>query len=390
MTKRSSKPNQIDDLQERALIFAEQLFDYWQFEWLRTGKYIFFKCTWRNDKTIGSAWINTEDGGGSDKASERPHISDEEIKKLLGPGATQEDVGYDEAHFNIIGICLRHYRLENLKDYGLARRLLERDLDLLGAPSGAEAIARARAEREARVAETARHKTKYVLDIVKDWDKLLDIHNDNQNPLCQSGLIYLEKYRGIPLQDEWGISRHEPIMKLLPSLQHSGSRKFFPCIVFKITDKPVGDGSAVKGIYRLYIARNGNGKAEVDNTKKPILKGETKKAGGGIWLGSKDERLWVCEGPEDALDLRYSGDCKFVCCGLDAGNLPTLKIPRYVKEVIICADNDKAGRDAAILGRSNFASQGKAVTVIFPSSAGDWNDHHYTKGQLNQLIISTT
>lgn len=141
-----------------------------------------------------------------------------------------------------------------------------------------------------------------------------------------------------------------------------------PCLVAGVQDV----GGAVIGIQRIWLAHDGRGKADVP---KPKLSLGTIK-GGAIRLGDLDETgcLTVCEGPEDGLSLcEMLGGPVWVSAGTSF--LPAMQFPPEVRSIVIGADNDPAGREAADKAARSFAERGITVRIIRPLEwAKDFND----------------
>lgn len=141
-----------------------------------------------------------------------------------------------------------------------------------------------------------------------------------------------------------------------------------PCLVCAVQDL---DGE-VTGIQRIWLAPDGRGKAAVDKPKLSL--GKVK--GGAIRLGEPDDGgcLTVCEGPEDGLSLRAMlGGPVWVAAG--ASFLSGMLFPAQVCAVIVAADNDPAGREAADKAARAFALRGLEARIIRPLDGyKDFND----------------
>lgn len=141
-----------------------------------------------------------------------------------------------------------------------------------------------------------------------------------------------------------------------------------PCLVLAVRDV---DGE-VTGIQRIWLAPDGMGKADVAKPKRSL--GQVK--GGAIRFGDLDSAgvLTVCEGPEDGLSLLdLFGGPVWVAAG--AVFMPHMQFPPGVRSIVIGADNDPAGRDAAQSAAQAFAARGLSVRIIRPvEGAKDFND----------------
>ena len=141
-----------------------------------------------------------------------------------------------------------------------------------------------------------------------------------------------------------------------------------PCLVCAVRDP----GGEVTGIQRIWLADDGRGKAAVPQPKLSL----GRVRGGAIRLGAPDGtgRVTVCEGPEDGLSLAAMlGGPIWVAAG--ATFLPAMQFPPEVRSVLIGADNDPAGRDAADKAARAFAARGLAVRILRPLNGfKDFND----------------
>lgn len=117
------------------------------------------------------------------------------------------------------------------------------------------------------------------------------------------------------------------------------------------------------GIQRIFLAPDGLGKTDIDKPKLSL--GSVK--GGAIRLGDLDGSgvLTVCEGPEDGLSLlAMLGGSVWVAAG--ASFLPAMQFPAEVRAIVIGADNDPAGEDAASKAAHAFTARGLSVRIIRP------------------------
>ena len=141
-----------------------------------------------------------------------------------------------------------------------------------------------------------------------------------------------------------------------------------PCLIAAVRDV---DGN-VTGVQRIWLAQDGRGKAAVAKPKLSL--GRVK--GGAIRLGDPDGAgaVTVCEGPEDGLSLlAMLGGPVWVAAG--ASFLPHMQFPAEAGSVLIGADNDPAGAQAAQAAAHAFAARGLSVRIIRPLAGfKDFND----------------
>lgn len=158
------------------------------------------------------------------------------------------------------------------------------------------------------------------------------------------------RYRGIS-------SPYPPALRFLRL--PCGNLGAVPCLICAVQDV----AGAVIGIQRIRLAEDGQGKADV---AKPKLSLGTIK-GGAIRFGEPDKtcHLTVCEGPEDGLSLAAMlGRPVWVAAG--ASFLPAMQFPPEVRSIVIGADNDPAGREAADKAARAFAGRGLSVRILRP------------------------
>lgn len=147
-----------------------------------------------------------------------------------------------------------------------------------------------------------------------------------------------------------------------------GNLGALPCLVLAVRDV---DGE-ITGIQRIWLAHDGHGKADIAKPKRSL--GQVK--GGAIRLGEPDGTglLTVCEGPETGLSLLdMLGAPVWVAAG--ASFLPAMQFPPEVRAIVIGADNDPAGREAADTAARAFTMRGLSVRIIRPLDRfKDFND----------------
>ena len=147
-----------------------------------------------------------------------------------------------------------------------------------------------------------------------------------------------------------------------------GNLGAMPCLVAAVRDV-LGE---VTGIQRIWLAHDGMGKADLAKSKLSL--GRVK--GGAIRLGELDCSgvVTVCEGPEDGLSLlAMLGGPVWVAAG--ASFLPSMQFPSEVRSIVIGADIDPAGIEAADKAARSFAARGLIVRIIRPLEGfKDFND----------------
>lgn len=146
-----------------------------------------------------------------------------------------------------------------------------------------------------------------------------------------------------------------------------GTGRPLPCLICAVRDL----AGAVAGLQRIWLADDGRGKAAVARPKLSL----GRLRGGAIRLGEPEGgAITVCEGPEDGLSLAVMlGKPVWVAAG--ASFLPAMQFPPDVRSVLIAADNDPAGREAADRAARAYALRGLAVRILRPlEGCKDFND----------------
>jgi hypothetical protein len=163
-----------------------------------------------------------------------------------------------------------------------------------------------------------------------------------------------------------GIAVPVPLsLRFHPGLHHqSGSP--WPAMVAEVSD-PRGDWCAV---HRTWLAYNGNGKAPVDKQKMSL--GPVGK--GAVRLAPAASKLIVAEGIETALSAMFASGIG-AWSAVSAGGVAQIVLPPEVRRVILAADNDRSGINAAEDAAKRFGAEGRIVKIVRPPAGfNDFND----------------
>jgi putative DNA primase/helicase len=189
-------------------------------------------------------------------------------------------------------------------------------------------------------------------------------------PLAEGDPVwtYLHQ-RGIslPLADLPTVLRYHPH---LVYRHEDGQHTYYPAMVARVDNT---QGQCVS-LHRTYLTIDGH-KADVSTAKKlmpSVIPGAT--SGGAIRLYPAGETLAVSEGIETGLAVRFATRLP-VWSTICAGGMARLIVPAEVRLVIICADNDVAGLDAARALARRLLSEQRRVKILTPDTPGtDWAD----------------
>lgn len=167
-----------------------------------------------------------------------------------------------------------------------------------------------------------------------------------------------------------GINSPPSMLKLVSSgVMHSITGKMLPAMIAPVTDK---DGRII-GVHATYLTADAKDNAVGKHGKVRRMYGEI--AGGLVVLKPADpEQPFILgEGIETVLSAMQITGLPGAAA-LSATNLSKIDPPKC-SEVIIAADADKAGMDAAEQLADRLTSAGHKVRIAAPATPGnDWND----------------
>lgn len=157
-------------------------------------------------------------------------------------------------------------------------------------------------------------------------------------------------------------------LRFYPGALHSPSGLHLPAMLAQIR----GSKGEPLGVHRTYLRPDGSGKADV--TPPKMMLGAS--AGGAVRFGPDAPVIALAEGIETALSVSLASRLT-VWATLSTSGLKGLVLPPspVAEVVIICADHDPAGLEAAKVAEARLEAEGRAVSVIHPRTAGaDFND----------------
>ena len=182
--------------------------------------------------------------------------------------------------------------------------------------------------------------------------------------------IYLKNRLGVAL---WPLPAALRYVPALPYFGEDGKETGrFSAMVAAITS-PAGE---LLALHRTYLTRDGR-KADVPGPVKKLSRTCGPLAGAGIALWSAPDArgvIGIAEGLETALACHYGGRMP-VCAAYSAGALAAWQWPAGTRHLVIWADHDPAGIEAAAKLRSRAQRAGLTVKTMTPAQAGtDWCD----------------
>lgn len=347
----------LDEIREKALANFEILLEYSEVNFKKVSgtEYEYdILANWRADKNFGSVRFNTYKGRGADFAGQTLTTDD---FSSLGAGFSKEDFsGFSDGAqakigFDILGLFQRIY---NQNTTLATAKVIENNLSeisklrAIATPSFDAAIKRQAEQKE---------KEKKLKHFANDLWESCKFHTFSDS----IGEKYLNN-RGIYKQDK--------NVRFIPNISYRPTRESFPALIFKVQIKP--DGPLV-AVHRIYLSKEGT-KAKVENPKMALASVK----GAGIWLGEPSKVLALTEGPENALTIKELG-FKFVVSSIFGTNLHNVKIPSFVKKLIIYPDVDDAGlasfeRAKLIYGKLDIEVEGYLLPSFGIDNKVDIND----------------
>ncbi len=134
------------------------------------------------------------------------------------------------------------------------------------------------------------------------------------------------------------------------------------------------------GIHRTFLAADGTGKAPITPAK--MMLGPCK--GGAVRLAPAGPVLMVGEGIESCLAaMQATGRPSWAA--LSASGLRAVELPPTVREVIVLADGDQAGADAARECARRMAADGRKARIAWPPAGQDFNDVLLRRAQVMEV-----
>jgi putative DNA primase/helicase len=154
-------------------------------------------------------------------------------------------------------------------------------------------------------------------------------------------------------------------LRFHPGLRHP-SGGVWPCMVARVTR---GADDKQVAIHRTFLVPEGRSKAPVAPAK--MMLGPCH--GGAVHLGEPGELLMIGEGIETCLAaMQATGHPAWAA--LSTSGLRALELPYFVKDVIVLADGDDPGEDAARDAALRLKRDGRRLRIARPPRGLDFND----------------
>jgi hypothetical protein len=122
-------------------------------------------------------------------------------------------------------------------------------------------------------------------------------------------------------------------------------------------------GGMITGIHRTRLRSDGTGKADID--KPRLMLGRA--CGSAIRFGHGTDGLVIVEGVEDALSVVQATGRPCWAAGSATG-IRTIVLPAEVRTLVIFADADPIGREAATAAAERLRAEGRRVGIAVPAA----------------------
>lgn len=160
-----------------------------------------------------------------------------------------------------------------------------------------------------------------------------------------------------------------------------GSTRKDPALLAKIQNLS-GD---LVGLQRIYLAENSAGKSE--HLPNKMLMKSCDLVGSSFHIGEPEDYLQVAEGIETAMAVHQMTGGQPTWASVTSTLMKSMLVPDWVKRVMIFADYDDAGIEAAEALAGRLEAQGIEATIRLPGAL-DWLDVFVEHGMKSCTVPS--
>jgi putative DNA primase/helicase len=166
-------------------------------------------------------------------------------------------------------------------------------------------------------------------------------------------------------------------IELPPTIRFVRDVEYLPRIHFPaLIAAAQGPDKRIIAVQLTFLDPDGRGKAHVANKRKTI--GALGR--GAVRLGPAGDVLGIAEGLETALSARQLHGVPVWAC-LGASRMQNVAIPAEAGRVMIFADRDGPGREAALKAAARLRLSANVSVRFPPEGCNDWNDALLSKGR---------
>jgi putative DNA primase/helicase len=163
-----------------------------------------------------------------------------------------------------------------------------------------------------------------------------------------------------------------PTLRYHAGLKHSATGLTLPAMVAAVTAWPF---NSVVAIHRTFLRSGCDAKASVSKAKMTL----GPCGGGAVRLAPGAAKMAIGEGIETSLSFAELSGLP-TWAALSTGGLEALLLPDVAQDIIIAADHDTPGLEAANRTAERWTREGRTVRIVCPPTpGGDWNDYLKTE-----------
>jgi putative DNA primase/helicase len=163
-----------------------------------------------------------------------------------------------------------------------------------------------------------------------------------------------------------GIRIIPPTLRYVADAKHGPTGLPFPCMLAAVTVWP---SKTVHAVHRTFLTADGSRKAAVSEPR--MMLGPC--AGGAVRLASYGGTLAIAEGIETALAAMQATGIP-TWAALSTSGMRTVVLPSNATDILILADNDPPGEEAAQALAVRLKQEGRTVRIARPTIGKDFND----------------
>jgi hypothetical protein len=155
-------------------------------------------------------------------------------------------------------------------------------------------------------------------------------------------------------------------IRFIPLMMHHDYGWPFPALVAGLQN----DIGSFAAISVTWLCADGSDKAPVDPPRKVY----GPYTGSAVRLAPAGETFALAEGLETGLSIVQACPELPVWCAMGAKNLSKVAVPEFVRKVIIAADADATGEQAARVLAERMKREGRQALIARPRGANDFNE----------------
>jgi putative DNA primase/helicase len=165
-----------------------------------------------------------------------------------------------------------------------------------------------------------------------------------------------------------GIKLLPPVLRFIRWCPHRNGHAY-AAVAAPIVDVD----NALIGMSATFLRPDGSGKVDLPSKEQRQFYGVVK--GGAVRLETLGEPLFIGEGIESLVSAMQLYANPAGWAALSAFGLAALELPPEIQNIVIVADNDDAGIDAALAAHRRWSDEGRTVRIITPPDGdNDFND----------------